>query len=173
MKRTALIYKSNTDHPWHLIEELPEEPKPIKGDIGNLCYRALRRDYEYILQRAIDNAVRVENQEAAEQTLKGKYPDFPEPDKVYPVEVSYEIYSKCQYPDCFLCERVARLLICKEEGRPLTPEQFYASGNYPVLKDKFDMQRNQFDYYEMMQFAYDYAEARIKAEIERLKEGRN
>jgi hypothetical protein len=112
----GLILKDNA---WHLIEELPEEPKPIKGDIGNLCYRALRRDYEYILQRAIDNAVRVENQEAAEQTLKGKYPDFPEPDKVYPVEVSYEIYSKCQCPDCFhghLCERVARL---QEEGKRL------------------------------------------------------
>lgn len=51
-----------------------------------------------------------------------------------------------------------------------TPEQFYAAGNYPVMKDKFDMQRNQFDYYALMQFAYDYAEYRIASLQQRIKE---
>jgi hypothetical protein len=111
----GLILKDNA---WHLIEELPEEPKPIKGDIGNLCYRALRRDYEYILQRAIDNAVRVENQETTDKIINAwalSHENFtfqPMNGEVYPVEVRYEI----DYFDPF-GERLARLLLRKEEGK--------------------------------------------------------
>lgn len=116
---TALILKSNT---WHLIEKLPEEPRSIRGDIGNLCYRSLRRDYDYILQRAIDNAVRVENQEMAEQIAKKEIDTLmlshAMPDEVYPVEVSYDI----DYFDP-LGERLARLLLQRGRAKLAEIEQ--------------------------------------------------
>lgn len=40
-----------------------------------------------------------------------------------------------------------------------TPEQFYARGRYPEMKDKFDKSAARFSYDDMMQFADDYTEA--------------
>lgn len=40
-----------------------------------------------------------------------------------------------------------------------TPEQFYARGRYPEMKDKFDKSAARFSYDDMMQFADNYIEA--------------
>ena len=39
----------------------------------------------------------------------------------------------------------------------MTPEEYYKQENYPVL-DKFDKKATKFDYYDVIQFAEEYAE---------------
>ena len=187
---TALILKSNA---WHLIEELPEEPKRdyINHDISTreFIFKINYDKYRASLKAAISNAVRVENQGVAESIYisrfeKSKqYPDFPEEGKAYPVEVSYEIIDECKfnrdYHTCkdvindFSCfnkascqaRKFARLLPCKEEGRETKPDfRDMAIRNAPVVGEKW---------YEAgcERIWTEYVEP-LRAEIERLKEGK-
>lgn len=191
----GLIYKSDTEHPWHLIEELPEEPmklNPVIQDLGlRHEYKRKHQEYQSNLHRAISNAVRVENQEAAKNILLralnwNPHPDEHrfEPDKVYPAEVSYEIYSKCQYmevdggcPDCFhghLCERVARLLPCKEEGKDTKPDFEKLASEYAEpfkTGEWFETIRKEAVKWGCERIWTEYVEP-LRAEIERLKEGK-
>lgn len=38
----------------------------------------------------------------------------------------------------------------------MTPEEFYRNGRYPEMKNEIDRMQNRFDYYSMIQFAFDY-----------------
>ncbi len=157
----GLIYKSNTDHPWHLIEELPEEPKNCAGCAGDRkCHscKMEHEEYKRDLDLAISNAVRVENQEAAKQVLSEQSDVWlAEPDKVYPVEISYKIRVDCTAKcdgECGTCNsmnKLARLLPCKEEVRDLWTEieekvkqsQWFALDVVRYLKENYNITRKQ------------------------------
>jgi hypothetical protein len=177
---TALILKSNT---WYLIEELPEEPKRdyINHDISTreFIFKINYDKYRASLKAAISNAVRVQNQEVVaslrlhsihyasytSDALKkrGHVPgkcNCTEPDKVYPVEVRYEIVEACTHDSCPVdagCEhckepvRFARLLPSKEEVRDLWTEveekvkqsQWFALDVVRYLKENYNITRKQ------------------------------
>jgi hypothetical protein len=118
---------------WHLIPDVPEEPKwheiPATPTGDDYEIRDEQRDeYELAIQQAKDTAILVENQEVAFNAVLAEYPIMSGPDepgKIYHVEVNYRIRDKCRYmeidgrcPDCFrgsLCEKVAILHPPKEE----------------------------------------------------------
>ena len=51
----------------------------------------------------------------------------------------------------------------------MTPEEFYDSEKWPIVKDKFDKSANIFTWYDICQFGHDYAAQQVAAERERIK----
>lgn len=52
----------------------------------------------------------------------------------------------------------------------ITPEQFYSESKWPEMKDKFDKSAFLFHYYDLCQFANDYAQQELQAYRDIIKE---